>query len=108
LGNAASGSLGIGTDRYLRATVDGNWQFSDTGAFRLNVMGAQGDMAGRTDVDYKNWGVAPTISFGLGTPTRASISYYHYQTDGMPDYGVPLTRNTTIQTDTGILDVDRD
>lgn len=108
LGNAASGSLGIGTDRYLRAAVDGNWQFSDTGAFRLNVMGAQGDMAGRSDVDYKNWGVAPTISFGLGTPTRASISYYHYQTDGMPDYGVPLTRGTTIETDTGILDVDRD
>ncbi len=108
LGNAAGASLGVGTDRYLRAAVDGNWQFSDTGAFRLNVMGTQGDMAGRSEVDYKNWGVAPTISFGLGTPTRASISYYHYQTDGMPDYGVPLTRGTTIKTDTGILDVDRD
>lgn len=108
LGNAASASLGIGTDRYLRTTLDGNWQFSDTAAFRLNVMGAQGDMAARSDVDYKNWGVAPTISFGLGTPTRASVSYYHYQTDGMPDYGVPLTRNTTIETDTGILDVGRD
>ncbi|GAA0778339.1 TonB-dependent siderophore receptor [Castellaniella ginsengisoli] len=108
LGNAASASLGIGTDKYLRATADGNWQLSDTAAFRLNVMGASGDMPGRSAVDYKNWGVAPTISFGLGTPTRASISYYHYQTDGMPDYGVPLTRNTTIKTDTGILDVDRE
>lgn len=108
LGNAASASLGIGTDKYFRATADGNWQFSDTAAFRLNVMGASGDMPGRDAVDYKNWGVAPTISFGLGTPTRASISFYHYQTDGMPDYGVPLTRGTTIETDTGILDVDRD
>lgn len=108
LGNATSASLGVGTDNYLRASADGNWQLSDTAAFRLNVMGAKGDVAGRSDVDYENWGVAPTITFGLGTPTRASISYYHYQTDGMSDYGVPLTRNTTIQTDTGILDVDRD
>jgi len=108
LGNAASGTLGVGTDRYLRATADGNWQLADHAAFRLNVLGARGDVAGRSDVDYKNFGIAPTISFGLGTPTRASISYYHYQTDGMPDYGVPLTRNTTIETDTGILDVDRD
>lgn len=113
LGDAASASLGIGTDKYFRATADGNWQFNDTSAFRLNVMGASGDMPGRSAVDYKNWGVAPTISFGLGTPTRASISYYHYQTDGMPDYGVPVirqtaTRNFPYMTDDGILDVDRD
>lgn len=113
LGNAASASLGVGTDRYLRATADGNWQFNDTSAFRLNILGAQGDMAGRSAVDYKNFGVAPTFSFGLGTPTRVSLSYYHYQTDGMPDYGVPVIRNTAkrtfpYDTDTGILDVDRD
>nr|WP_257215257.1 TonB-dependent siderophore receptor [Pollutimonas harenae] len=108
LGNAASANLGVGTDKYLRATIDGNWQLSDTSAFRLNILGAKGDMAGRDSVDYKNFGIAPTISFGLGTPTRASISFYHYQTDGMPDYGVPLTRGTTIETSTGILDVGRD
>lgn len=108
LGNAASASLGIGTDKYLRATADGNWQFSDTSAFRLNVLGAQGDVAGRSAVDYKNFGVAPTISFGLGTPTRASISFYHYQTDGMSDYGVPLVKGGVPETETGIMDVDRD
>ncbi|MFT0534049.1 TonB-dependent receptor [Castellaniella hirudinis] len=113
LGNGASASLGIGTDKYLRATADGNWQFSDTSAFRLNVLGASGDFPGRDAVDYKNWGVAPTISFGLGTPTRVSLSYYHYQTKGMPDYGVPVIRNTATRefpymTDDGILDVSRD
>lgn len=113
LGDADSASLGIGTDKYFRATADGNWQFSDTSAFRLNVLGASGDMPGRSAVDYKNWGVAPTISFGLGTPTRVSLSYYHYQTDGMPDYGVPVirqtgTRNFPYMTGNGILDVDRD
>ncbi len=113
MGNSASGTLGIGTDNYLRATADGNWQLSDSAAFRLNVLGAKGDVAGRDAVDYKNFGIAPTITFGLGTPTRATISYYHYQTDGMSDYGVPLTRETATrhypyQTENGILDVDRD
>lgn len=110
LGNSAEGTLGVGTDNYLRATADGNWQFTDTSAFRLNVLGAKGDMAGRSDVDYKNLGIAPTFSFGLGTPTRVSLSYYHYQTDGMPDYGVPTTRRSSplIETDTGIVGADRD
>ncbi len=114
LGNAASASLGIGTDKYLRATADGNWQFSDTSAFRLNVLGTSGDMPGRDAVDYKNWGVAPTLSFGLGTPTRVSLSYYHYQTDGMPDYGVRVRKSNdpaaaaSLFNDAGVLDVDRD
>jgi len=113
LGNAAKASLGVGTDNYLRATADGNWQFSETSAFRLNVLGAKGDMAGRDAVDYKNFGVAPTITFGLGTDTRATLSYYHYQTDGMPDYGVPIIRHTATRdfpydTSNGILDVGRD
>ncbi|HEY9280206.1 MAG TPA: TonB-dependent receptor, partial [Eoetvoesiella sp.] len=44
-----------------------------------------------------------------GTPTRATFSYYHLQTDGMPDYGVPLTRKIPgLHTDSGIVDVDRD
>ncbi|MDN5842514.1 MAG: TonB-dependent siderophore receptor, partial [Alcaligenaceae bacterium] len=110
LGNSAEATLGVGTDNYLRATADGNWQFTDTSAFRLNVLGTKGDVAGRDEVDFNNWGVAPTFSFGLGTPTRVSLSYYHYQTDGMPDYGVPTTRRSDPQivTDTGIVGVDRD
>lgn len=113
LRDAASATLGVGTDRYLRATADGNWKMSDTSAFRLNVMGARGDFPGRDEVDYKNFGIAPTLSFGQGTDTRVFVSYYHYQTDGMSDYGVPVIRENAnrdfpYRTDTGILDVDRD
>ncbi|ROT46687.1 TonB-dependent siderophore receptor [Pusillimonas sp. NJUB218] len=109
LGNSAEGSLGFGTDHYLRGTADGNWQFNETSAFRLSVLGAKGDVAGREAVDYKKKGIAPSLSFGLGTPTRVTLSYYHLETNGMPDYGVPLaSKAPALGNGSGILDVSRD
>lgn len=114
LGNFAEGTFGIGTDGYQRGTADGNWQFTDNSAFRLNVLGAKGDVPGRDEVNYKKFGVAPSLSFGLGTPTRVNLSYYHLQTDGMPDYGVPIARKTnnydttSLGNASNIVDVDRD
>jgi len=109
LGSFAEGSLGYGNDGYLRGTADGNWQFGEQSAFRLNVLHAQGNTPGRNHVDVEKFGIAPSLSLGLGTPNRATISFYHLQTDGMPDYGVPLTRKIPgLQSDTGIVDVSRD
>lgn len=108
LGNFAEGNFGVGTDGYLRGTADGNWQLGEHSAFRLNVLGAKGDVPGREDVNYQKLGVAPSLSFGLGTPTRVTLSYYHLNTDGMPDYGVPTARKTPeLGNASGILDVDR-
>jgi catecholate siderophore receptor len=108
LGNVAEGSFGIGTDNYLRGTADGNWQFSDHSALRLNVLEARSDVPGRNDVNFRKFGVAPSLSFGLGTPTRVTLSYYHLQTRGMPDYGVPTARKVPeLGNSAGILDVDR-
>ena len=91
LENFAEGSLSVGTAENLRATADGNWAFSEHGAFRLNVMGDKGNVPGRDDaVDFHKWGVAPSLALGLGTATRATLSYYHLQDDGMPDYSIPI------------------
>ncbi|CAM5189173.1 Ferrichrome-iron receptor OS=Castellaniella defragrans (strain DSM / CCUG 39792 / 65Phen) OX=1437824 GN=BN940_05081 PE=3 SV=1 [Castellaniella denitrificans] len=84
-------SLGAGTDSYFRETLDSNWKLGDTTAFRLNAMHHTQDVAGRDAVDYKRWGVAPTLSFGLGTPTRVTLSYYHMESDDTPDSGIPYT-----------------
>src|SRR5690606_7769955 len=35
------------------------------------------------------WGVAPSFSFGLGTPTRVHLNLLHVQQDNLPDGGVP-------------------
>ena len=115
LENSIGGSLGLGTDKYKRATVDLNRQLGDTSAFRLNLLGAKGDVAGRDSVDYEHLGIAPTLAFGIGTPTRVTVGYYHYETDDMPDYGIPYnnpyaagTANARFNGDGGPLAVNRD
>jgi len=90
LQNFIHGSAGAGTDSYARGTVDANWQVSPTAAMRLNLMASQGDVAGRNAVDFDKWGVAAAVAVGLGTPTTVTASYYHLDSDQMPDYGIPL------------------
>lgn len=109
LGSFVQADAGLGSDAYWRGTVDANWQFNDNSAFRLNLLDGKGNVPGRNVVDYDKWGVAPSLSFGLGTPTRVTLSYYHYQSDGMPDYGVPLASKIPgKRTSDGILNVGRD
>ncbi|HJU40084.1 MAG TPA: TonB-dependent siderophore receptor [Tahibacter sp.] len=84
-----AGSLGVGTDSYLRGTIDANKRISDDVAFRVNLMGHEADVPGRDGPDMSRWGIAPSITFGLDSPTRATISYYHLSTDDTPDSGIP-------------------
>lgn len=80
----------IGTDRNYRGSVDSNWRLGEKSAFRLNVMGTKGDVPGRDRaVNFERWGAAPSLMLGMGTPTRITLSYYHYQNDSMPDYSIP-------------------
>lgn len=88
--NFINSSIGFGTDGYKRATVDANHKINDTTAVRLNVMGHDANQAGRNDVYNKRWGVAPSIVFGLDTPTTVTVSYYHMNTYDMPDFSVPF------------------
>jgi catecholate siderophore receptor len=37
----------------------------------------------------RHYGVAPTIAFGLQTPTRLTASYFLFGEDDIPDYGIP-------------------
>lgn len=82
-------SAGIGTDNYYRATVDTNQIVNDTIAVRINAVGHQNDIPGRDVEENKRWGIAPSVLFGLGTPTRLTLSYHHQEDDNIPQYGVP-------------------
>jgi catecholate siderophore receptor len=115
LGNSADVSLGLGTAQYKRATVDLNRQLTDHAAVRLNLMKEKSDIAGRDDVDIDHLGAAASFSVGLGTPTRAGVDIYHYETDDMPDYGIPYNNpygatsaDAVFNGDGGPLHVDRD
>ncbi|VVE41886.1 TonB-dependent receptor [Pandoraea fibrosis] len=83
-------SLGLGTDSYKRLTMDVNRQVNDQTAVRLNVMGHDADQAGRNNVYSKRWGVAPSVAFGLNSPTTVTVSYYHLNSYDMPDFSAPF------------------
>lgn len=90
LTNFAEGSAGIGNGGQHRLTIDGNYVFSETGAVRLNMMRMGGDMPGRDYVKMNRWGIAPSVAFGLGTPTRVILSYSHIENNDTPDMGIPF------------------
>ncbi len=85
------GSVGVGTDEYIRGTIDLNQQVGDTAGVRLNVMYHDAGVAGRDEVYSTRWGIAPSFGFGIGTPTRGYVSYYHLESEGLPDTGVPYS-----------------
>lgn len=87
--DATNLSVGMGTDSYYRMTVDTNKKVNDTTAVRLNVMGHTNDAPGRDVENFQRWGIAPSIAFGLGTPTRLSLAYFYQKDNNVPQYGVP-------------------
>jgi catecholate siderophore receptor len=81
---------GVGTEDYYRATVDSNWRLSDFIAVRLNGMFHRNDYPGRDVERYKRWGIAPSITFGIESPNRLTLSYFHQEDNNTPTYGVPF------------------
>ncbi|MFF7705802.1 TonB-dependent siderophore receptor [Pseudomonas sp. NPDC007930] len=83
------GGFTYGSDQTRRYTLDVNRKFLDTAAFRLNLMSHEQNVAGRDAINYDRWGVAPSLTFGLGTGTRLNLSYYHLESNDLPDSGIP-------------------
>jgi catecholate siderophore receptor len=91
-----SGDLDLGTDLTRRATLDVDLPLPALGqgaAFRLNIMGDEGNVAGRDIAENRRFGIAPSLALGLGTPTRLTLSYFHQDGDDNPDYGIPWLFN---------------
>ncbi|MDD2060559.1 TonB-dependent siderophore receptor [Pseudomonas sp. GD03860] len=84
-----NGGFTYGSDQTRRYTLDVNRQFLDSAAFRLNLMSHEQNVAGRDSINYDRWGVAPSLTFGLGTPTRVNLNYYHMESNDLPDSGIP-------------------
>lgn len=119
-------NAGIGTDDYDRDTIDINIPFkvfggntggandgrgdaskdgttsapaavgANNAAFRLNALWHTNDTPGRNDVSNQRWGVAPSLAFGLGTPTQLNISYQHLDQNNQPDFGIPWVTATNV------------
>jgi catecholate siderophore receptor len=87
-----SGQSTFGTDRMQRGTLDINLPLAQIpgAALRFNAMVNKNGIAGREGALYQRWGLAPSLAFGIGTPTRLTISYFHQTEDNLPDYGLPV------------------
>ncbi|PAA26986.1 TonB-dependent receptor [Pseudomonas fragi] len=97
-GDFLNGGFTYGSDQTRRYTLDVNRQFLDTAAFRLNLMSHEQNVAGRESVNYDRWGVAPSLTFGLGTENRLNVSYYHLESNDLPDSGIPYGYSNSSKT----------
>jgi catecholate siderophore receptor len=81
-----------GTDDMRRATLDINEPLAALGegaALRVNGMAHNSEATDRDVIDNSRWGIAPSLTLGLGTPTRLTISFFHQYNRDIPDYGLP-------------------
>lgn len=88
-GDANEGTITLGTAKKKRATVDLDRSFGDTSAFRINVMAQDSGVDGKDYLKQKGHAIAPSIAFGLGTPTRTYLYSQHIRQDNRPDGGIP-------------------
>jgi catecholate siderophore receptor len=75
---------------YRRGTGDFNLPLSGTAAARITVMDQSNGVVERDQVHYQRYGVAPTLSLGIDTPTRLTFSYFKEEENNLPDYGIPF------------------
>ncbi len=85
--------FGIGSDGYYRATLDSNVRVNDLVAVRLNAVGHKNRIPGRDVERNRRWGVAPSVTIGIDSPTSLTLQYLHQEDDNTPVYGVPYYRN---------------
>jgi len=88
------GSFALGNSDTRRAVIDVNAPLRRLGlgertGLRLNGMLHNSGVAGRNVVKNDRWGLAPSLAFGLGTPTRVTLGYYKLKQDNISDYGIP-------------------
>jgi catecholate siderophore receptor len=86
-----SGSIGFGSADYGRGTLDLNQPLGNESgaALRVSAMWTDVGVPGRDVVENRSWGVAPSVAFGLTSPTQVTLKYQHLAQDNVPDYGLP-------------------
>ncbi|HEY1235045.1 MAG TPA: TonB-dependent siderophore receptor [Candidatus Binatia bacterium] len=91
-----------GMGQFWRGTMDVNQpltQVLPNMALRVNLMGHRDNVVERDVVEVRRVGFAPSIAFGLGTPTQLTISYLMQHENNIPDYGFPYINGAPLKTD---------
>ena len=96
LGSSSAATFSYGNGDRGRLTADLNFAGSGSSeswwgksAFRVNALWQDGGVPGRDEVEQQSRAVAPSLAFGLGTPTRLTASAQILRQENLPDYGIP-------------------
>jgi catecholate siderophore receptor len=80
--------LSLGTNGEARLVGDANFLLAPGNALRLNLLGEYSDTY-RDTIQNHQFGFAPTMRFGIGSPTEVTIAYEYLWTNTKTDYGQP-------------------
>lgn len=78
-----------GNAEYGRVALDMNRVVNDNVAVRFNAVALSRGFAGRDHINQKRWAIAPSITFGMNSDTKLTISALHQRDWGRPDTGFP-------------------
>jgi catecholate siderophore receptor len=78
----------VTTNGMVRTTVDVGRATDATTAFRIAAMAQDGAPTTRDEMKNTDFGLAPSVKFGIGTPTEITLSALLQKNHDMPDYGV--------------------
>jgi catecholate siderophore receptor len=70
-----------GTDGFFRTTGDFNKRIGEESALRINAMVTKSDNRG---AKIERNGIAPSLSFGLGTPDEVTVGLFHINSNNVP------------------------
>ena len=73
-----------------RITADFDTPIGANAAFRIDGMDQDAGVVGRPYARNRRWGLAPSVSLGIGGPDSFTLSWYHESEDNVPDYGIPF------------------
>ncbi len=93
----------VTTNGLVRGTGDVNLPLSETSAVRVATMFQAGSTSMRNHTGVLDFGMAPSVKFGIGTPTEITLSALLLHNKDQSDYGIPplngypaqVGRNTT-------------
>jgi catecholate siderophore receptor len=86
---ASEVQLSVTSNGLLRTLLDHNTPLSETSAFRIAVMAQDGNATNRDQNKLRDYGIAPSIKFGIGGPTTITLSALLQHNNDQIDYGVP-------------------
>ncbi|AWT49284.1 hypothetical protein DLE54_06990 [Psychrobacter sp. YP14] len=81
--------VSIDTEGKTRAVADLNRPLNDDFNGRLNLMFEKGDAVKRDEVDVKQYGIAPSITWNNGGATRVTASAEMLRSRNTPETGIP-------------------